>query len=114
MEGKIRRQDQINLIMTLRSRGILDTDVLNAIERVPRHLFVSEAFADYAYRDMALPIAEGQTIPEPYIIAQICEALWLEEDSRVLVVGTSSVIREKFGLSLFVRRSLDTKLDTKE
>ncbi len=90
MEEKSRRQDQINLIMTLRSRGILDKDVLNAIERIPRHLFVSEAFANYAYRDMALPIGEGQTIPEPYLIAQICEALWLKENSRVLVIGTGS------------------------
>lgn len=90
MDHNNQRQDQINLIMTLRSRGILDSAVLNAIERTPRHLFVSEAFRDYAYRDMALPIAEGHTIPEPYLIAQICEALWLKEEHRVMVIGTGS------------------------
>ncbi len=90
MDYKADRQAQINLIMTLRSKGILDSAVLNAIERTPRHLFVSEAFQDYAYRDMALPIEGGQTIPEPFVIATICEALWLKEENRVLVIGTGS------------------------
>ncbi len=90
MDQQDDKQDRINLIMTLRSKGILDGEVLNAIELTPRHRFVSEAFREYAYRDMALPIGEGQTIPEPYIVAKICEALWLKEECRVLVIGTGS------------------------
>ncbi|HEY6655613.1 MAG TPA: protein-L-isoaspartate O-methyltransferase, partial [Methyloceanibacter sp.] len=61
--------DQIGLIMQLRRRGIRDTRVLRAIERVPRELFVDPAFADHAYQDIALPIDCGQTISQPYVVA---------------------------------------------
>jgi protein-L-isoaspartate(D-aspartate) O-methyltransferase len=74
----------------LRSRGITDERVLAAMERVPRELFVPEPFRARAYDDAALPIGEGQTISQPYMVARICEALALHGGERVLDVGTGS------------------------
>jgi protein-L-isoaspartate(D-aspartate) O-methyltransferase len=74
----------------LRERGIADERVLAAIERVPRELFVPEAYRTRAYDDAALPIGEGQTISQPYMVARICEALALHGGERVLDVGTGS------------------------
>jgi len=83
-------QDQVNLIMQLRRRGIRDTKVLRAIERVPRELFVDEAFADHAYQDIALPIECGQTISQPFVVAFMTEKLELEPTHKVLEIGTGS------------------------
>jgi protein-L-isoaspartate(D-aspartate) O-methyltransferase len=83
-------QDQIGLIMQLRRRGIRDTKVLRAIERVPRELFVDEAFAEHAYQDIALPIECGQTISQPYVVALMTEKLELDERHKVLEIGTGS------------------------
>jgi len=83
-------QDQIGLIMQLRRRGIRDNAVLRAIERVPRELFVDEAFADHAYQDIALPIECGQTISQPYVVAFMTERLELDERHKVLEIGTGS------------------------
>ena len=83
-------QDQIGLIMQLRRRGIRDNNVLRAIERVPRDLFVDPEWADYAYRDEPLPIACGQTISQPYVVAFMTERLELDERHKVLEVGTGS------------------------
>ena len=74
----------------LRARGILDERVLEAMERVPRELFVPEDLRDRAYADVALPLTGGQTISQPYMVAKICEALALRGDERVLDVGTGS------------------------
>jgi protein-L-isoaspartate(D-aspartate) O-methyltransferase len=74
----------------LRGRGIGDERVLAAMERVPRELFVQEAVRRAAYEDAALPIGEGQTISQPFMVALICEALALRGDERVLDVGTGS------------------------
>jgi protein-L-isoaspartate(D-aspartate) O-methyltransferase len=74
----------------LRARGIADERVLAAMERVPRELFVPEAYRRSAYDDAALPIGEGQTISQPYMVARICEVLALRGDERVLDVGTGS------------------------
>jgi protein-L-isoaspartate(D-aspartate) O-methyltransferase len=82
--------DQIGLIMQLRRRGIRDTRVLRAIERVPRELFVDPAFADHAYQDIALPIDCGQTISQPYVVAFMTEKLELDGSYRVLEIGTGS------------------------
>jgi protein-L-isoaspartate(D-aspartate) O-methyltransferase len=82
--------DQIGLIMQLRRRGIRDTNVLRAIERVPRDLFVDPAFADHAYQDIALPIDCGQTISQPYVVAFMTEKLELDESHKVLEIGTGS------------------------
>ncbi len=82
--------DQIGLIMQLRRRGIRDTGVLRAIERVPRELFVDPAFAGHAYQDIALPIECGQTISQPYVVAFMTEKLELDRTHKVLEIGTGS------------------------
>ena len=74
----------------LRRRGIADERVLAAMERVPRELFVPEPLRNRAYDDEALPIGEGQTISQPYMVARICETLALRGSERVLDVGTGS------------------------
>ena len=74
----------------LRGRGILDERVLDAMERVPRELFVPPDERRRAYDDAALPIGEGQTISQPYMVARICEVLGLGGRERVLDVGTGS------------------------
>jgi protein-L-isoaspartate(D-aspartate) O-methyltransferase len=74
----------------LRRRGIEDDRVLAAMEAVPRELFVPEARRSQAYSDAALPIAEGQTISQPWIVAAICQALDLRGGERVLEVGLGS------------------------
>ena len=83
-------QDQVSLIMQLRRRGIRDTKVLRAIERVPRELFVDEAFSDHAYQDIALPIECGQTISQPFVVAYMTEKLELDPRHKVLEIGTGS------------------------
>jgi protein-L-isoaspartate(D-aspartate) O-methyltransferase len=74
----------------LRRRDIADPRVLEAMERVPRELFVSPEIRGRAYEDAALPIGFGQTISQPYMVARICEALALHGNERVLDVGTGS------------------------
>jgi protein-L-isoaspartate(D-aspartate) O-methyltransferase len=74
----------------LRARGIVDQRVLDAMERVPRDLFVPPEQRSRAYDDVALPIGHGQTISQPYMVALICEVLSLRGDERVLDVGTGS------------------------
>ena len=74
----------------LRGRDIVDERVLRAMEAVPRELFVGERERRRAYEDAALPISEGQTISQPYMVARICEALRLTGNERVLDVGTGS------------------------
>ena len=80
----------IQLVMALRKQGITDMRVLNAMERTPRDLFVEEAFGSSAYQDSALPIACGQTISQPYIVAFMTQALAVGEKMRVLEIGTGS------------------------
>ena len=72
------------------SRGITDLNVLKAMSKVPRHLFVSEALMDQAYGDFPLPIGEQQTISQPYIVAEMTQALQLKKEDRVLEIGTGS------------------------
>ncbi len=81
---------KIRLLMELRSQGVSDTGVLSAMERVPRELFVPEAFQDQAYENIALPIGAGQTISQPQIVAEMTSALELGPRLKVLEVGTGS------------------------
>lgn len=74
----------------LRARGIRDERVLQAMSKVPRHLFVAPAFEDKAYDDQPLPIGEGQTVSQPYIVAAMLESLSLKPSDRVLEIGTGS------------------------
>jgi protein-L-isoaspartate(D-aspartate) O-methyltransferase len=74
----------------IESRGINDSRVLDAFRKVPRHLFVSEALMDQAYGDFPLPIGEQQTISQPFIVAEMTQALELHKDDRALEIGTGS------------------------
>ncbi len=72
------------------ARGIKDQRVLQAMLKVPRHLFVEEALWNRSYGDYALPIGEGQTISQPYMVAIMTELLAPEKDGKVLEIGTGS------------------------
>ncbi len=72
------------------ARGIRDKRVLNAMRRIPRHLFVPSSYRVEAYEDYPLPIGSGQTISQPYIVAFMAEALMLKGDEIVLEIGTGS------------------------
>jgi len=76
--------------MELRRQGITDTGVLAAIERVPREAFVPDTFKDQAYENIALPIKQGQTISQPYVVAFMTEALRVGSRMKVLEIGTGS------------------------
>ncbi len=74
--------------LQLRSRGICDERVLNAMERVPREEFVPDNERSVAYEDHALPIGLGQTISQPFTVAYMCEAAQLCDQDKVLEIGT--------------------------
>jgi protein-L-isoaspartate(D-aspartate) O-methyltransferase len=76
--------------MQIEARGITDKKVLNAFLKVERHKFVLPRYIAFAYSDTPLPIEEGQTISQPYIVAFMTEALDLEHDDKVLEIGTGS------------------------
>ena len=80
----------VELLMTLRRQGIDDTRVLGAIEKTPRDVFVDKPFETSAYDNSALPIACGQTISQPYVVAFATQALELDAKHRVLELGTGS------------------------
>jgi protein-L-isoaspartate(D-aspartate) O-methyltransferase len=82
--------DRRLMVEELRARGIRDARVLRAMLKVPRHRFISEAYWDQAYANRPLPIDEGQTISQPYIVALMIEALELQPTDRVLEIGTGS------------------------
>ena len=81
---------RMEFLLTLRRRGISDQAVLRAMDEVPREQFVGPGFADSAYADQALPIACGQTISQPYVVAYMTEQLGVKPHHRVLEVGTGS------------------------
>ena len=81
---------KIRLLMALRGAEVTDTKVLAAIERIPRELFVPDAFQDRAWEDAALPIDLGQTISQPLVVGQMTQALDLHPRHLVLEVGTGS------------------------
>jgi protein-L-isoaspartate(D-aspartate) O-methyltransferase len=80
----------MEFLLTLRRRGIMNQDVLRAMDEVPRGDFVEPGFAKNAYADRALPIACGQTISQPFVVAYMTERLDLGPEHRVLEVGTGS------------------------
>ena len=81
---------RMEFMLTLRQRGISDKAVLRAMDQVPREHFVEARFADSAYADQAMPIACGQTISQPYVVAYMTEQLAVRPNHRVLEVGTGS------------------------
>ena len=78
------------LIKILRDKGVKDDVVLEAINRVPRHIFLDNAFLEHAYQDKAFPIGDGQTISQPYTVASQTSLLKLEPGMKVLEIGTGS------------------------
>ncbi len=82
--------DRMEFLLSLRRRGISDAAVLRAIDAVPREKFVLPEFSEAAYADQAMPIACGQTISQPYVVAYMTEQLDVRAEHRVLEVGTGS------------------------
>ena len=78
------------LVETIKSKGISDLNVLNAIGNVPRHLFMDSSFIDHAYQDKAFPISADQTISQPFTVAFQTELLEIKKGDKVLEVGTGS------------------------
>jgi protein-L-isoaspartate(D-aspartate) O-methyltransferase len=83
-------EQRMEFMLTLRQRGISDKAVLRAMDAVPREHFVEARFADAAYADQAMPIACGQTISQPYVVAYMTEQLEVRPEHRVLEIGTGS------------------------
>ena len=81
---------KIRLIMQLRRAGIADTNVLSAIERIPREAFVPESFQHQSYEDMTLPIGRGQTLSAPGVVALMTQALETDRRIKVLEIGTGT------------------------
>lgn len=79
---------RIRLIMHLRNKGITDTRVLSAMEKVPRDAYVPDVMQDQAWDDIALPIGSGQTISQPFVVASMTQALQISDRDKVLEVGT--------------------------
>ena len=90
MSDSFEKQREQMVETQIRARGVRDGKVLRAMRRVPRHLFIPSDMAPYAYSDEPLPVGEGQTISQPYIVAYMTEALALTGRERVLEVGTGS------------------------
>lgn len=78
------------LVDVIKSKGITDEKVLHAIERIPRHFFLDSAFDEVAYEDKAFPIAEKQTISQPYTVAYQTQLLEVKSFDKVLEIGTGS------------------------
>lgn len=78
------------LVEVVRSKGITDENVLNALGKVPRHLFMDSGFLDHAYQDKAFPIAADQTISQPYTVAFQTELLQVKKGDKILEIGTGS------------------------
>jgi protein-L-isoaspartate(D-aspartate) O-methyltransferase len=78
------------LVSVLQQKGITDVTVLDAIKKIPRHLFLNSSFEDYAYQDKAFPIAAGQTISQPYTVAYQSQLLEIKKEHKVLEIGTGS------------------------
>jgi protein-L-isoaspartate(D-aspartate) O-methyltransferase len=83
-------ENRAALLLKLRTQGIRNTDILRAIEMIPRETFVPHQLADLAQRDLPLPIACGQTMSEPSLVARMLEALAVGRGHRVLEIGTGS------------------------
>ena len=78
------------LVKLLEEKNITDSTVLEAIKKVPRHLFFNSSFSDYAYQDKAFPIGAGQTISQPYTVAFQSQLLEVKKGHKILEIGTGS------------------------
>src|SRR5256885_16893163 len=87
--ARVRDRDRM-VDVQIAQRGVRDRDVLDAMRRVPREAFVESGFEEISYEDAPLPIGEGQTISQPYIVALMIEAAELKPGDRALEVGAGS------------------------
>ncbi|HEY4789316.1 MAG TPA: protein-L-isoaspartate(D-aspartate) O-methyltransferase [Bacteroidales bacterium] len=108
------------LVEELRDKGITNANVLDAINRVPRHVFMDSGFINFAYKDQAFPIGAGQTISQPYTVAIQTQLLNIERHDKVLEIGTGSgyqcAVLLELGASVFTierQRELFLKAQTK-
>ncbi len=91
MQDSAKHQGLRNLLVKqIREKGITSERVLDAIGKIPRHLFLNSSFEDYAYQDKAFPIAAGQTISQPYTVAFQTQLLDIKRDDKILEIGTGS------------------------
>lgn len=91
MEDTSKHQGRRNQLVTiLQNKGITNKNVLNAIGKIPRHLFLESSFEDYAYQDKAFQIDAGQTISQPYTVAFQTELLEVKKGDKILEIGTGS------------------------
>ena len=91
LQDKAKHQGLRNqLVKVLEDKGIEDKNVLEAIKKIPRHLFLNSSFEDYAYQDKAFPIGAGQTISQPYTVAFQSQLLEVKKDDKILEIGTGS------------------------
>ena len=81
---------KIRLILELREFGIVDSNVLSALEKIPREDFIPENFKHQAYENIALPIGENQTISQPFVVAKMTQLLEVKKNHKVLEIGTGS------------------------
>ncbi len=81
---------KIRLILELREQGIANSEVLSALEKIPREKFIPENYRKQAYENIALPIGNNQTISQPYVVAKMTELLELKNNHKVLEIGTGS------------------------
>ncbi|RMD47946.1 MAG: protein-L-isoaspartate(D-aspartate) O-methyltransferase [Ignavibacteria bacterium] len=107
------------LVQKLRKKGITDENVLSAIGKVERHLFVQPAMIHHAYEDIALPIGHDQTISQPYTVAFMTQALQVKEGDKVLEIGTGSgyqaAILSQMGVRVFsIERNDNLHLKTQK
>lgn len=93
------------LVETLKQKGIVNKNVLQAIGKIPRHLFMDSSFVDHAYTDKAFPIAADQTISQPYTVARQTELLEAKKGDKILEIGTGSgyqsAVLLEIGVTLF-------------
>ncbi|RPA69451.1 protein-L-isoaspartate(D-aspartate) O-methyltransferase [Cyclobacteriaceae bacterium YHN15] len=112
-----------NMVETqIAQRGIKDKLVLDAMRKVPRHLLVPEKIRPYAYDDMPLPIGDGQTISQPYIVALMTELIKPNKDMKVLEIGTGSgyqaavlaeIVKEVYTIEIFESLGIRAQRDLK-
>lgn len=94
-----------NLVESIQDRGIANKNILNAINKIPRHLFLDSSFLEYAYDDKPFPIGSGQTISQPYTVAFQTEILDVSKGHKVLEIGSGSgyqaCVLEEIGAKVF-------------
>lgn len=106
------------LVETIRRKGIIDENVLQAIDKIPRHLFLDSTFQNHAYEDKPFPIGAGQTISQPYTVAFQTELLQIRKRDKVLEIGTGSgyqacVLLEMGAIVYTIERQKSLYLKTK-